>query len=381
MKRIVVCCDGTWNSPAQANTTNVYKISRAIPESGADGVEQLVYYDEGVGAGSLLERLPGAFGIGVWRNVQRAYRHVVDHYESGDEIYLIGFSRGAYTVRSTAGMIRKCGVLRRDNIAQLKQAYSFYRDRKVAPADDVARQFRAANSVLIGGDDPYVPPLRFVGVWDTVGALGVPPGLFSTPVQKLLQYLFNRGIAFHDVALSRSVERAYQALAIDERRGDYRPSIWEQHPEARLQVLEQRWFSGVHTDVGGGAADPRQPEHTLTWMIDKARAAGLSFDAAYLQANVHDSIDGRLNSSVGYIFKLRPFYRRPIGEGVPVAEATYLAGASNEDVDPAVIDRNLKDPKYLPPNLVAYYRAHPDVLPPADAARTIGQERSGAPLS
>ncbi len=212
-----------------------------------------------------------------------------------------------------------------------------------------------------------MPPLRFVGVWDTVGALGVPPGLFSTPVQKLMQHFFNRGIAFHDVALSRSVERACQALAIDERRGDYRPSIWEQHPEAQAQVLEQRWFSGVHTDIGGGGSDLRQSNHTLTWMIDKARDAGLSFDDAYLQANVHDATDGSLQNSMVHIFKLRPFYRRPIGEGVPVAEATYLGGASHENVDAAVIERNLRDRKYLPPNLVAYYRAHAEALREANA--------------
>ncbi len=127
-------------------------------------------------------------------------------------------------------------------------------------------------------------------------------------------------------------------------------------------MLEQRWFSGVHTDIGGGGPDPRQSNHTLTWMIDKARDAGLSFDDAYLRDNVHDAVDGSLQNSMVHIFKLRPFYRRPIGEGVPVAEATYLGGASNENVDAAVIERNLSDPKYLPPNLVAYYRAHPDAL-------------------
>src|SRR5688500_2204086 len=108
MKRIVICGDGTWNSPAQTHITNVLKLKNAIPTIAPDGVEQCVYYDVGVGAGSLLERLPGLFGSGVGRNVQEAYRYIVDHYALGDELYFIGFSRGAYTVRSVVGMLRKC---------------------------------------------------------------------------------------------------------------------------------------------------------------------------------------------------------------------------------------------------------------------------------
>ena len=362
MKRIVVCCDGTWNSPAQKHVTNVFKLSSAVPETAADGTEQRVYYDVGVGAGSLLERLPGLFGIGVGRNVRDAYRYVIENYEPGDELYFFGFSRGAYTVRSVVGMIRKCGVLRPDNHTAFDAAYRFYRDRKIAPGDEPAIAFRRKNSILIEGDD-YVPRTRFLGVWDTVGALGVPPGLFATPVQMLLEFVFNRGIRFHDVALSRSVDHAYQALAIDETRGDYQPAIWEQHPQPEGQVLGQVWFAGCHTDVGGGSPDPGQSDRTLLWMAAKAELAGLALDRARLPASGGPA-DSPLHNSFVHVFKLRGFLRRPVGRGVPPETATYFGGRSCESVDAAVLERHRLDSDYHPPNLITYFRDNPAALHP-----------------
>ncbi|HWC29281.1 MAG TPA: DUF2235 domain-containing protein [Dehalococcoidia bacterium] len=361
MKRIVVCCDGTWNSPAQRFATNVFKFKSALLEAAPDGVRQCIYYDIGVGAGSLLERIPGLFGAGVGRNVQQAYRFVAENYEAGDELFFVGFSRGAYTVRSVVGMMRKCGILRRDNLDALKEAYRFYRDRRVPPGHDDALGFRRENSVAIPGNDDFVPPTRFMSVWDTVGTLGVPSGLFTTPVQMLLEFVFNRGIRFHDVALSRSVERAYQALAIDESRGDYQPTIWEQHPAASEQVLEQVWFAGAHTNIGGGAPDAEQSDHVLHWMASKAREADLAFDDSKLPA-AEGNPEAPLHDSFVHIFKLRRFMRRPIGRGVPAEDAAYFGGRSCESVDPAVLRRHKANPDYHPPNLVTYYRENPDEL-------------------
>ena len=353
MKRIVLCCDGTWNSAEQKHPTNVQKLRNLVCLRGPDDTPQRIYYHEGVGAGSALERLPGLFGHGLWRNVQRTYRHLVETYEPGDEIFLFGFSRGAYTARSIAGLIRKSGVLRHDRIDKVGEAYDLYKNSRLMPSDKDARDFRADNSVFIGGEDAHVPRVRFVGVWDTVGALGVPLGIISR---------FTQGRhAFHDVALSRIVDNAYHALAIDERRGDYRPTLWEQHPDARTQRLEQRWFAGVHTDIGGGAPSSIQSDRALLWMIGKAAACDLAFDAEKVAA-LTDKVDGPIHDSFVHVFRLRPPYRRPIGTGVPIHEATYLGGASNETVDQAVIARNIADPGYMPPNLVAYYREHPDQL-------------------
>jgi uncharacterized protein (DUF2235 family) len=353
MKRIVLCCDGTWNSAEQKNPTNVQKIRNLIQVRSNSGIAQRVYYQQGVGSGSVFERLPGLFGKGLWSNVQRTYRYLVENYEAGDEIYLFGFSRGAYTARSIGGLIRKSGVLRADRVDEIREAYDLYRNGKVRPSDQLAVDFRRDNSVYIGGEDPHVPNVKFIGVWDTVGALGVPLGTLTRFTQ--------RRHMFHDVALSRIVENAYHALAIDERRGDYQPTLWEQHPDAKTQRLEQRWFAGVHTNVGGGAPDAVQSDRALLWMIRKAASCDLAFDSEKVAA-IADRVDGSIHDSFVHIFKLRPFYRRPIGEGVPAHEATYLGGISNETVDPAVLARNLKDPSYMPPNLVAYYREHPEQL-------------------
>jgi uncharacterized protein (DUF2235 family) len=360
MKRIVICCDGTWNSPAQQNQTNVYKLKSAIPDHPTDGIEQRVYYDVGVGAGSILERIPGLFGVGVGKNVRQAYRFIVDNYDPGDQLFFVGFSRGAYTVRSVVGMMRKCGVLRRDNRKALSTAYRFYRDRKITPADPRAAKFRLQNSVLVAGKE-HIPHTRFLGVWDTVGALGVPPGLFAKPFQLLLEFVFNRGIRFHDVALSRTVEHACQALAIDESRGDYQPTLWEQHPQAQNQTLEQVWFAGCHTNIGGGAPDPGQSDRTLLWMVEKARTAGLELDLARLPGQGGPA-DSPLHNSFVHVFKLRSFICRPVGRGVPAETATYFGGRSCESVDPAVLERYKLNPFYHPANLITYFREHLEAL-------------------
>jgi uncharacterized protein (DUF2235 family) len=362
MKRLVICCDGTWNSADQKFPTNVFKASQAIPQKTRDDPEgQLIYYDGGVGSAGLLARLPGLFGHGLWDNVKQAYRFLVDHHQPGDEIFLFGFSRGAYTVRSVVGMTRKCGVLRQDRIDLIDKAYDFYRDSSVKPASTEADDFRRQNSVPQDGAGEMVPRVKLLGVWDTVGSLGVPVGPLSS--------LTRRKHLFHDVSLSRIVDNAFQALAIDEKRADYRPTLWEQHADATTQRLEQRWFAGVHTDIGGGNADSGQSVRCLRWLLDRAEECGLVLDREFLDARYPEVPLSAIHESRNHIFKLRPMYSRPICEGVPPAEANYLGGLSNETVDSAVIDRNVNDSAYLPQNLVAHFRRHPEALAAARAAR------------
>src|SRR5690606_8086114 len=193
MKRLVLCCDGTWNSPVNASVSNIEKIARSVRTGiGPDGVQQMVFSVEGVGAqGYLVDRLlGGAFGYGLTRNVVAGYRHLALNYEPGDEIYVFGFSRGAYTARSVVGMVATVGLLTQDALARdrLCDAERIYRLRDAQERAAQAAAFRAAHC------HEHVP-VAFLGVFDTVGALGVPG-------------LSRRRSTFHDVRLSTDVECA-----------------------------------------------------------------------------------------------------------------------------------------------------------------------------
>jgi uncharacterized protein (DUF2235 family) len=280
MKRLVVCCDGTWNRPDAKSPTNVARIKDAVADHDGD-TRQLVHYHEGVGTGAGLDRyVGGGFGWGLSRNVRDAYAFVVEEYAPGDQLYFFGFSRGAYTARSAVGLIRNAGILRREHADRIDEAYELYRGRgdDTHPNGDASKRFRAEYS----HDDIAV---RFVGVWDTVGALGIP----GVP-----RFLAGRLWAFHDTQLSSRVELACQALAIDEKRRPFVPSLWYRAADDD-RLLEQRWFAGVHSDVGGGYPERGLADITLWWLIDRARAAGLAFkdDHPVLGPNVdgpcHDS--------------------------------------------------------------------------------------------
>lgn len=275
MKRLIVCCDGTWQGPdelmfGESTPTNVVKLAVRIAKM--DGLQpQIIWYDQGVGTGNILDRaLGGLSGVGLDENLNEAYRFLVANYVPGDELFLFGFSRGAYTVRSLAGMIRKCGIVRRDKILSYLEAVKLYRNED-HPDDHVPARFRSDSSVT--GTDPI--PIQCIGVWDTVGALGI-------PLRRLSKYTREK-YQFHDTALSRTVKYAYHALAIDEYREPFTPTLWTSAPGPE-QTLEQVWFSGSHTDVGGGPGSRGLPEISLQWMIDKARTAGLVFDDVVLGA-------------------------------------------------------------------------------------------------
>ena len=229
MKRIVICSDGTWSTPDRELPTNVTRMARAVLPTAPDGAAQVVFYDAGVGTeGSWLWRLLGGVsGRGLEKNIRDCYRFLVHNYEEGDEIYLFGFSRGAYTVRSLAGMVRNVGVLRKSDADQFRNAYRLYRRSDASPASSEAAAFRAAHS--------REAAITFIGVWDTVGALGIP--------LRRLGRLTASHHQFHDVELSGIVRHGCHALAIDEKRGPFRASLWEAKPKPG-QIVEQVWFSG-----------------------------------------------------------------------------------------------------------------------------------------
>jgi uncharacterized protein (DUF2235 family) len=341
MKRIVLCCDGTWNSPGDKENgklikTNVQKLFEGICNTGEDGVLQIKYYIEGVGtSGSKLRKiLDGATGWGLDEHILSAYKFLVWNYIKGDEIFIFGFSRGAYTARSIAGLIRNCGIIKNDDLNLINEAYAHYRNRTDedwSPDGKNAINFRRDHS------QEDITTIKFIGVWDTVGALGIPLSFFN---------LYNKNrYKFHDTKLSSHADFAFHGLAIDERRASFKPTLWEQSKNstnrAYPQVLEQRWFSGVHSNIGGGYPDSRMSDIALNWMTEKAKTAKLSFDDCYLNKNIHASIEGKRYNSFVIPYNLLPPAKRTIN-----SNEIY-----KEMVDPSVFELWEKDNTYRPENL------------------------------
>ncbi|MCD6220011.1 DUF2235 domain-containing protein, partial [Candidatus Calescamantes bacterium] len=338
----VICSDGTWNTPDQKqegkyNPTNVVKMARAIAPVSEDGKHQVVFYDWGIGADQWgLDRLTGgAFGNGLDKNIEDAYRFLMHNYEEGDEIFLFGFSRGAYTVRSLVGLIRNSGLLKKIHADKFEEAYKLYRDEE-EPDSPKIKKFRKKYSREI--------EIEFIGVWDTVGALGIPVSGFRWLrkwLNKRIRWLKKR-YEFHDTELSHIVKNAFHALAIDEKREPFKPTLWKDKPKEGQRV-EQVWFAGVHGDVGGGYKDSKLGDVAFMWMKEKAQECGLAFNREYIKEVIHPDPMGRLHNSFVGFFKLLGEYLRPIGK------------TSTEKLHPSVIERYKKyKPPYKPQNLVEY---------------------------
>lgn len=341
MKRLVVCCDGTWNTPDKSDggvplATNVVKVAEAtLPRDDAQH-EQRLYYDPGVGtAGSALRRMfDGATGSGLSRNVEEAYRFLIHNFEAGDELFFFGFSRGAFTVRSLGGLVRKCGILRPEHASLVPRAYALYRSgsRATHPRAREATLFRRTYAVA---DTTRV---RFIGVWDTVGTLGNP---------LLLNGLISRRYRFHDLDLSSTVDFAYQALAIDEKRRHFKAALWNQQRHAVGQTLEQVWFVGAHSSVGGGCPTTGLSDIALHWMIEKARACGLALKDPVMRPETGEAIR---ESRTG-AYRFLPAFYRPI-------DLPKEGEATNETLHPSVLERRASEPTYRPRNLEEYLERH-----------------------
>ncbi len=333
-------------SQGVAAPTNVAKIALALADRDDGGNLQLLHYEAGVGTRRGERLIGGAFGVGLSRNVQECYRFLVDTYEPGDKLYFFGFSRGAYTARSAVGLVRNCGILRPEHRHRIKEAYALYRrpDKDSEPSGIAADLFRRSHSY----SEIY---MDFVGVWDTVGALGIPIDGFRPP-------LLSRLWSFHDTKLSRYVLNAYQALAIDERRKPFKPTIWVQQDDAPSQTLEQVWFAGVHSDIGGGYQDVGLSEIALLWMAEKARSCELAFkpdrlvptttnldDAAHREGiQVAPNYRGTVHNSRKGIYLLQPAYdRRLAGDNGARVDGGALASSAKTRYD--------EDERYRPPAL------------------------------
>ena len=327
MKRIVLCCDGTWNTADQVNekgvlcSTNVIKMAVRAKKHADDGTQQIVYYDQGVGTGNVMDRMiGGAFGDGLEGNIHDAYRFLIANYEPGDQIYIFGFSRGAFTARSIGGMVRKCGILRRERVREYPKTTQLYRQR-IKPTDPAAVEHRRANAI-----EPETS-VHCIGVWDTVGALGV-------PVMGAKEH------EFHDTSLSSTIKFAFHALAIDEHRRAFAPTLWDNAAPAAGQTVEQVWFAGAHSDVGGGYGETGLSDIAFEWMMDRAEKAGLELDPMVRrELGTTPAFDAELHNSKKGLFMIRPGLDREIGK--------YKTEYLHRDV----IRRWQKDPKYRPDSL------------------------------
>lgn len=308
MKRLVVCCDGTWSSEDDCGrsgdvdrgnscrATNVWRIAQLVQPRDGEGHEQRVFYQPGVGSAPTrnwlkraINRLGGgAFGWGLDENISEAYRWLIREYEPGDELWLFGFSRGAYTARSLAGLLRNCGLLRKVHEDRIDQAMQLYRSRRRQERPDAPH----AHSFRMRYAHHWETTIKFIGVWDTVGSRRLPASMGG------LARLWNRRYEFHDCVLSRQVENAYHALAIDERRKSFEPALWEwdEHKLPYRRRVRQVWFAGSHSDVGGGYADRGLSDVTLQWMISRARLHGLAFYEGAVE-KVQDDVFATLHDS------------------------------------------------------------------------------------
>ena len=336
-KNIIICSDGTGNSGGKTRGTNVWRIFNALHRHDTNA-PQVTHYDDGVGTDTLrwLRLLGGAFGFGISRNLRQLYSFLTRNYNSGDKVYLFGFSRGAFTVRSLAGMVCRCGLLERewflnlspqDRYRAVAQVLLAYRSAQVVPSDTAAT---VDNATAVNVRMHYVRkrlglsaltfrteyvPIHFIGVWDTVDAVGMPFDDLKL-IDWLSRRLRKRRLwGFHDQTLSRQIHHAYQALSLDDERLTFHPNVWSDpntldakagHALTRQQV----WFAGSHSNVGGGYPKDALSLIPLDWMMEKAERHGLAFVAGR-RKDFQDAMDahGRLYDSrtgVGMFYRYAP---------------------------------------------------------------------------
>ena len=325
MKRIVILCDGTWNKSDAPHPTNVMQLATAVnrtdTRTDTNGIVQQVIYVAGVGSGKgtswyarTKDRITGGvLGWGLEDNIEEAYWHLAFNYQTGDEIYIFGFSRGAFTARSLAGLIRSCGIPPEKNIHRIPEAMASYASRGPDNHPDApgSLDFRASFSPLVatsqrevearkrdGKGANYLLRITYLGVWDTVGALGIPN-------QLMISRWVNRKYEFHDHTLSSSIRSARHAVAVDERRKNFLPTLWKNIDEMNDDKTDsdakyqQLWFPGDHGSVGGGGDILKLSGRTLEWVIEGARRQGLSINDAEIGPTIKsaDPMGPLVNSS------------------------------------------------------------------------------------
>lgn len=293
-KNIIVLSDGTAQEGGKGNNTNIYKLFNMLLDR-TD--EQVVFYDPGLGTG--INKITGkTSGAGISKNLKQCYEFIFDNFQSGDNIYLIGFSRGAATVRSLSNFIHHFGILPKSRPDLINDAYRIYKkheSKKKSHNEQESELEKAANKFIEKHHTMWTR-IRFIGCFDTVAALGSPFPRFNAILNRV-PFLKS---SFHNFSLSKSVENAYQALSIDDERKTFHPLLWNTNKED-YQTIHQVWFSGMHTDVGGGYAEQKLSDIALEWMIEKAITCGIKIYSEHkveISPNpfgkMHDSRGGRM---------------------------------------------------------------------------------------
>ena len=297
--------------------SNVTRIARCIKPISADGIPQVVYYHYGVGAGGgVTHRIAGFTGAGLGEIVREGYQFISTNYTIGDEIFIFGFSRGAFTARSIAGLIDQIGVLTKEGLPFLAEIFRDvqhkhddnyqpkhpdipFPNKPSATDPDYLDELRRR-----GLTRPDIP-IKVVGVWDTVGSLGIPKIGWLTRLG--LQPSSTKEYCFYDTALSNCVEYAFQALSLDERRYAFQPTLWEKL-EGNTTTLRQVWFPGAHSNIGGGYDDQQIATISLAWMVAQCQSF-IDFDLDYILdqwdecEQFHEKHDEKVRPwSFGYIW-------------------------------------------------------------------------------
>ncbi len=363
-KKLAIFLDGTWN---QVNSnTNVWRMRALCAPKDAAGTQQLIYYEVGVNG-----FLGGVFGKGLDDNIRLAYEWLVENYNDGDEIFIFGFSRGAYTARSLAGLIAKLGILKPGSPIGIAQLYDRYKRGDEETIWRLADMQSSGSLQNITTEERWLlkysqrADVKMVGVWDTVGSLG----LKAFSIEGISRSSFD----FLETGLRIHILSGYHALAIDEHRGDFAPTLWSvRHPKDPKAVIaaprdisnvEQRWFVGAHANVGGGYATDLLPQAPLQWIMKKAQSQGLAFrnevdlDGDALSAPLADSYK---EFAYGLYSKVTwPLYRTISAEPDIQDNGTHVN--VNESIDKSVFDRWRSDSSYRPRNLVEWAdRKHVD---------------------
>ncbi|KAJ5974165.1 hypothetical protein N7481_011375 [Penicillium waksmanii] len=384
-KRIILCADGTWLASDQGDNSvpsNVAKVARAIATSGpdADGtiVKQIVSYHSGLGSGDLpfQKAIYGGIGWGLDVDVCQIYDFISNNYVPGDELFFFGFSRGAFTVRSVAGLVCDVGVLSAVHMSHFADMWKAYRENTDGEPFEKTTWYQQNKDKLRLTEDLRI---KVVGVWDTVGALGIP----EWPLVKLATkagIAINKQEAFHNTNLAKNLDYAFQALAIDERRITFPPTLWHKTPDAPAKDLQQCWFPGVHSNIGGQAADPRTAgDHeeigdiTLAWMMDNLSGM-LTFEGAAINELIKQHQDALAENNAqnnikngwgcgpivsnfsglqGAFFGILGKQDRTPGNYPPVA-GDGIGGATNEYFHPIVRIRKSILSNYNPASLHGY---------------------------
>ncbi len=445
-KNLLICFDGTWNKEdgegdEASNVWRLFQLATGTEDAGDTGAHetnrapqlgqvyeegkgsssgydtpQITWYDAGVGTNWYERFRGGLFGYGLDENIMQGYAALAELYEEGDSIFLCGFSRGAYTARSLAGLMAMCGLVDRDKVrAELgaseleksdkdtlhtsmqklcQTALELYRDADAPNTENPVVQNEAQKRAAFCAQYTRPVPIECIAVWDTVKALGLPTALVKYLPFGLGERYNEARYGFHDASLSPIVRHGYHALALDEHREDFAPVLWTNIKEdinsnaeyknsldsqkdkknnvsisdrtamdrerpnlltdgipPQKQTIEQRWFCGAHSDVGGGYASRALSDQSLMWMCEKLRACGLLLqDEALLQK---DTCSHSLPSSPPYLAPItdsfRDFYRLTYPLQSRYIRPVY---AENHTVqlDPSVIQRMVFDASYRPKN-------------------------------